>query len=455
MTITGRFVTLVALGVIPTLLAGRAAGPHFAGMAWWVAALWALGTLILAALDAGIAASPRQVSIQRQLPARARLGESVTSTLTVRNLGRRRMRGLLRDGWQPTAGAATDGADPRIPIRLEAGGGRSVWQQLRPRRRGRLHADLVTIRSAGPMGLAGRQASLRVPGTLTVLPPFRSRRHLPSRLRMLRELEGQATVLVRGQGTEFDSLREYVRGDDVRSIDWRATARRSAAPPGAHGAATGLVVRTWRPERDRRVVIVIDSSRLAAARIDDETRFDTSVEAALLLSVLADRAGDRVDLIAFDRRVRARVAGVRGRALAAAIVEAVADVQPELIEADWDRIPVEVEALGHQHCLVVLLTAVDAPGSSTGLLSILPRLCARHSVVVAAATDPEIASAGRQRRDREEVYRAAAAERALLDIARVSRAVRSLGAEVVTAEASGLPAAVADRYIALKAAGRL
>ena len=91
-------------------------------------------------------------------------------------------------------------------------------------------------------------------------------------------------------------MRDYVRGDDVRSIDWRATARR-----------TSVVVRTWRPERDRRVVIVLDTSRTAAARIEDEPRLDTGIEAALLLSVLAERGGDRVDFLAYDRRLRARV----------------------------------------------------------------------------------------------------------------------------------------------------
>ena len=98
---------------------------------------------------------------------------------------------------------------------------------------------------------------------------------------------------VRGQGTEFDSLREYVRGDDVRSIDWRASARNR-----------NVVVRTWQPERDRRVVLVLDTSRTSAGRVDDVPRLDSAMDAALLLAALAARAGDRVDFVAGDRRVR-------------------------------------------------------------------------------------------------------------------------------------------------------
>ena len=135
-----------------------------------------------------------------------------------------------------------------------------------------------------------------------MLPEFASRRHLPSRLARLRELDGRASVQVRGPGTEFDSLREYVIGDDVRAIDWRATARRS-----------DVVVRTWRPERDRRVLIVLDTGRTSAVRVLDAPRIDASIEAALLLAALATKAGDRVELLVFDRRVRGRVASAIGR----------------------------------------------------------------------------------------------------------------------------------------------
>ncbi len=277
-------------------------------------------------------------------------------------------------------------------------------------------------------------------------------KHLPSRLARLRELDGSTSVLVRGQGTEFDSLRDYVRGDDVRSIDWRATARRydPVSPTG-----TRLVVRTWRPERDRRVVIVIDSGRLSAARIANEPRIDTAFESALLLAALATNAGDRVDLIIFDRRVRARVQGATGAELLSRMVNAMAPVDPELIEPDWAAVPGLVRSATTQRALVVIATTIDAPGGASGLLSVLPQLTQKHMVVVSSVTDPDVLDASKRRSDREEIYRAAAAERAMLDQARVAAAIRQLGGEVVTGSPEDLPPALADRYIALKAAGLL
>ena len=215
------------------------------------------------------------------------------------------------------------------------------------------------------------------------------------------------------------------------------------------------MVRTWRPERDRRVVLVIDSGRTSAARISDEPRIDTAFESSLLLAALASRAGDRVDTVIFDRRVRGRVQGASGAELLNRMVETMAPVQPELIEMDWAAVPGLVRSVTSNRALVVLMTSIDTPGASSGLLSVLPQLARKHLVLVASVADPHTVEATTDRTDRTAVYRAAAAERALLDTARVSAAVRRLGADVVTGTPADLPPAVADRYIALKRAGRL
>lgn len=443
MTVSGRFVALLAAGVVPVVLLGASTATAYAALGGWI-----LLCVVLGVVDLLLAASPRAVSLQRTLPARVRLGTEALSELYVTNAGRRTLRGVVRDAWEPSAAARPTRARVTIP----AGERRVVAVSLRPWRRGERRVRNVTVRSWGPLRLWARQATLEAPGRIRVLPPFTARKHLPSRLARLRELEGSTTVLLRGQGTEFDSLREYVRGDDVRSIDWRATARRHD-PAGGRGAR--VMVRTWRPERDRRVVIVIDSARTSAARVSDEPRLDTAFEAALLLAALATRAGDRVDLVAYDRMVRGRVQGASGPELLARMVDAMAGIEPAIIEMDWSAIPAQVAAVTSQRSMVVLLTSIESPGASRGLLSVLPQLTEKHLVVVASVTDPDTLAATHAREDREEVYRAAAAERSLLDVSRVSAAVRRLGGDVVTGSPADLPPALADRYLALKAAGRL
>lgn len=438
MALSGRFVLLVALGVVPIVVLGDPV----------VLGIWLLAAVLIGVLDVLLAGSPRAVRLARDLPARVRLGETVPSTLYLANTGRRRVVGVVRDGWQPSAGAQPS----RARIALPPGERRAVRTMLTPFRRGERRAAQVTIRSFGPLGLLARQATIEAPAVIRVLPPFNSRKHLPSRLTRLRELDGRTSVQIRGQGTEFDSLREYVRGDDVRSIDWRATARRSDP---STGSGPQLVVRTWRPERDRRVVIVIDSGRTSAARISNEPRLDTAFESSLLLAALASRAGDRVDLLIYDRRVRGRVQGATGPELLSRMVDTMAPVDPELIEMDWSAVPELVRSVTSQRALVVLMTSIDAPGASRGLLAVLPQLTRRHTVLVSSVADPAVLEATLDRADRDSVYRAASAERAMLDTARVSAAIRRLGADVVTGAPETLPPALADRYIALKAAGRL
>ncbi|MGM0385833.1 MAG: DUF58 domain-containing protein [Actinomycetota bacterium] len=430
MFVTGRAVVLTAVGAVAVMLVPSPT------TAWLWLALVAAG----GAMDVILAASPRAAAVTRDTTTSVRLGEMARSTLTLHNPGRRPMRAVVRDAWVPSAGATAN----RHRITIPRSERRRVRTALVPTRRGRRAADLVTVRCAGPLGLAGRQGSLEVPGSVLVLPPFHSRRHLPSRLARLREMDGRTAVLVRGQGTEFDSLREYVIGDDVRSIDWRATAR-----------AGDVVVRTWRPERDRRVLVVVDTGRLSAVRLGDETRLDAQVEAALLLAALASHAGDRVDVVAVDTEVRSRVAGQSGPRLMNELAVGLADVEPALAETNWTRVAAVVRETLSQHALVVLLTALEPANLGNGLLAAAQALARDHTVMVASATDPAVARLVEDRSDTDALYRAAAAERAGLEREAAETRLRHRGVEVVESPAEELPPDLADAYLRLKRAGRL
>lgn len=430
MYLTGWTALLAALGAIPAMWS---TGRSFA----WA---WVIGVLVLAAIDAWIAPRATEVGVRRTAPRAVRLTESTTASLEVANLSRRRMRLSLRDAWQPSAGADST----RQRLSLTAGEAAVIHTTLTPTRRGDRVADRVTVRIAGPLRLAGRQRSIEAPGVVRVLPEFASRRHLPSRLARLREIDGQSAVQLKGAGAEFDSLREYVIGDDVRSLDWRASARRGE-----------VLVRTYRPERDRRVLTVLDTSRLSAARVGDAPRLDAGIEATLLLSALAARAGDRVQVTAFDRSERARVAGMTGPAMMPALADALATVQPALIEPDWPAVARLVQGRLSQRALVVILTTVDVSAVDSGLLDTVRALSREHVVLVASVEDPEEAAMLAGREDVTAVYSAAAAARSALERDTVAMRLRQLGAEVVQAGPDDLAPAVADRYLALKAAGRL
>jgi uncharacterized protein (DUF58 family) len=430
MALTGRVPLLLLLGIAPVVLR-----PAYS-TAW----LWVLAVLVLVVADWVAAPAPSGLHVVRRGTGPVRLGEETTTTLVVEAGARRRVRALLRDAWQPTAGATGN----RHRVSLAPGDRAVLTTTLRPGRRGDLRAVGVTVRCPGPLGLAARQRTTDVPGSVRSLPAFESRRHLPSRLARLRELDGRAAVRVRGRGTEFDSLREFVRGDDTRSIDWRASARTRT-----------VVVRTWQPERDRRVVLVLDTSRTSAARVGDVPRLDSAMDAALLLATLASRAGDRVDLVAGDRTVRTRVKAAGGRSIASGLQDRLADLEPVLAEADWSGLAAAVSSMGRHRALVVLLTPLEPAAVEQGLLPVLPTLTRHHRVVVASVRDPGLSELATRRTTVEEVYDAAAAEQALARRERTARVLRAIGVDVVDADATDLPPALADHYLSLKARGLL
>jgi uncharacterized protein (DUF58 family) len=377
------------------------------------------------------------------------LGQPVETVLLIDNAGSRRVTGVVRDAWAPSAGAEPH----HHTVNLKASQRARIVTTLHPLRRGDQLSVLVTARTIGPLGLAGRQGSHRVPWQIRILPPFLSRKHLPSRLAKLRELEGNTPVLIRGQGTEFDSLREYVIGDDVRSIDWRATARRA-----------DVVVRTWRPERDRRVVIVLDTGRTSAGRVGvDPTasdpggwpRLDWSMDAALLLAALASRAGDHVDFLAYDRMSRAGVVNANRTELLARLVEVMAPLEPALVESDARAMVAAVQRRVRRRALVVLLTDLNAPALDEGLMAVMPQLRAKHQVLLAAVADPRVDRLASGRADAAQIYDAAAAERARNDRRSIASRLRRSGVDVVDEPPEELAPALADHYLAMKATGRL
>lgn len=436
MALTGRTALIAALGalVVGLLLPS------------WTGLLAVEIPLLLAILyDLARAAPVRRLLFTRTGDTSVRLGEQVTVSLVVSNPTRRILRARLRDAWPPSAWPRdATSAVSRHEVKIPAGERQRVTSTLRPTRRGDRKAQRVTVRSYGPLGLAARQGHHSVPWTVRVLPAFTSRKHLPAKLARLRELDGRTSILTRGEGTEFDSLRAYVPGDDTRSIDWRATARQSS-----------VAVRTWRPERDRRVLLVLDTGRTSAGRVGDIPRLDVSMDAALLLATLAARAGDRVDLLAYDRATRANVKGRTGHQVLPALVEAMAPLEPALVESDAHGMASAALRIAPHRSLLVLLTGLDRAPVEEGLLPVLPLLTKRHTVLVASVADPRIREMADSRGSVDAVYDAAAASQAQLERQETAQRLRRYGVNVVDALPENLAPALTDAYLTLKASGRL
>ncbi|MBF6465591.1 DUF58 domain-containing protein [Nocardia beijingensis] len=431
MVVTGRLAAAAGVAALFVTLVL----PSSAGVAVVTCVLVA-GLLI----DLGAVGRARDLALSREALTTVRLGRSAEVELVAVNTGARVLRGTVWDDWP-------DSARPEHRThRLDLAPGTKVRFRttLTPTYRGDRVAGQVTVRLLGPLGLAGRQTRRVVPARVRALPAFRAERLLRSKVKRLQHLEGSNVANLRGQGTEFDSFREYVAGDDVRAIDWRATAR-----------ATDVLVRTWRPERNRHMLMLLDTGRISAGRVGDGTRLDASIEAALLLGGLAAAAGDTVDLLAFDRRPRAEVRGVGGKGLQLKLMHAMAGITPALVDTDSAGLVRAAVQRTRRRSLVVWFTSLDGAAVEENLLPVLPVLAQRHRVLIVSVTDPEITAAATRRDRLLDLYAAAAAESVLAERALVQESLRRTGIAVVAASPERLPEALADEYLELKQSGAL
>lgn len=398
--------------------------------------------LAVAALDWLLAPSPGRVGVERTAPVVVALDTEGEVRWRVTNPTARRLRVGVADELAPSLRARRRRFRVVLPARAMA----TARTTVRPSRRGRFTPTEMVVRVEGPLGLAARQRRRDVPSLLRVVPPFRSRDEAELRIDRGRILEiGLRSARGRGSGTEFDALREYGPDDDFRRIDWAATARRGHA-----------IVRTYRAERNQTVVVLLDNGRSMAGRVAGVPRVEHAMDAAMCVTLVATRLGDRCGLVAFDRHVRATVAPGASRHQVARVTDAIYDLEPELAESDYRNAFATTAARFRRRSMFVILTDLVEQSVGESLLPALPLLARRHVVVVGAVRDPDVERwAVDPAADGAETYRKVAAVQALAARDRAVAELRRRGAIVVDAAPGRLAPQLADAYLSAKATGRL
>jgi uncharacterized protein (DUF58 family) len=398
--------------------------------------------LLVAVVDWALAPPPSRVVIDRELPGVIALGVGGTICWRLRNPLPRRLRVGFADELAPSLQADIRRATVTMPPR----GSAVVRTSFRPSRRGRFDVQELVVRVEGPLGLAARQRARRLPGALRVYPPFRSKDEAELRINRARILEvGLRSAQGRGGGTEFEQLREYSPDDEFGRIDWAATAR--AGKP---------IVRTFRAERNQTVIVLLDNGRVMAGRVADVPRVEHAMDAVMMLTAVATRLGDRCGVVAFDQQVRAVVPPSTRRDQLGQVTEAMYQLEPQLVESDYQSAFTETLARFRRRALLVVLTDLVEQAVGEFLLPALPLIVRHHVVLVGAVRDPDVAAWAVERpTDASATYRQAAAVSALGERARTIARLRGLGTTVVDAPPGRLAPLLADAYLKVKATGRL
>jgi uncharacterized protein (DUF58 family) len=358
------------------------------GPAWWfrqaVAAMFLWDGVVVAAWLWDLLQLPRpeQLEVHRTWEKRPCLGVPGSVGVELRNGGKISIRARIVDETP----AQLRGTPPELDLRVKARSSAEARYAVMPAERGDTRLGRIFLRYQSPVGLAERWAVAETQQTIRVLPNLEQARRQTLYLIRSRQVElEKRRRRQRGIGREFDSLREYRQGDELRDISWTATARRRH-----------LITRVFQMERSQNVWLVLDAGRLLRAQVREPgeasrfSKLDYAVNAALSLAQVALHCGDRVGLLAYGRRVQQNLNASRGAHHVRALVESLAQVRGEAFESDHGRAVRALLNAQKRRSLVVWITDFAETATVPEVIEYAMQLTPRHLVVFAAMGQPDL-----------------------------------------------------------------
>ena len=431
------FYLLILLGLVPLSLSWE--------RPWlrWATLAYDLVLIVLAIVDGRRSKLPKGIVITREFAGRFAVGAETDVEIHLQNSTSRPITLRIKDEYPPQMkliGARE--ASVRVAAQTEV----LLVYGLKPPKRGRFEFGQIAVRFLSRWSLAWCQTHVGEPTAVKVYPNMRRAREAELKALGARSLvAAHRKTSWRGEGREFESLREYVRGDELRHISWTATARRGK-----------LTTRQYQIERDQTILIALDAGRLMTARIEQETKLDSAVHAALALMSAAARGGDNAGLMVFGRRIQKYLPPSRGREHMDAALEALHAVEPEMIEPSYARALEFVAANSKRRSLVVLLTdLVDEEGSKE-LLTSLKLLRPRHLPLVVTIADRDLKAVVRDAPETgQELFTQSVAEEIMHLREAALRLVESQGGLALDVTAAALAPALLEKYLQVKERGLL
>lgn len=416
--------------------------------AMWGMAAWDALVLALWLIDLRNLPGPEQLTIRREWKSALSLAERGGVRIEIGNRSKRELVAIASDEIPSVLREPPPALEAVVPERGQTTGEYPVL----PRMRGNLQTGRTFLRYRTSRGFAEKRAVADTAQVVRVLPGLTQARNFALYLIRSRQIELEKRRRhERGQGRDFEALRDYREGDEMRDICWTATARR-------HQPTT----RVYRTERSQTVWIVVNSGRLLRALVKNPDRafpsskLDYAVDAALSLAMVATQSGDKVGLLAYGRGVQRSVAPGRGGPHVRTILEALADVHGEAAEADHARAAQALSRAQTRRALIVWLTDFSETATTPEVIEYAIRLATKHVVVFAAIGQPDLDALARKiPENTEEMFRHAAALEVAQRRERLLRTLRERGVAALDIPAAGVAAAVVNRYLEVKERGRI
>jgi uncharacterized protein (DUF58 family) len=401
------------------------------------AGLFFTALLVAAAIYEAVVLGRAAPEALRKLDARLLVGTENAVILRVYNPSALRLRVTVRDD---VPGSFTVDHD-ELSALLEPHARRELSYRVVPSKRGRYAFGALHLRVEGLLALGAVIVTIEAAQSARVYPNLRGPRRyeLAARLGALHSV-GVRTLRRAGGGGEFEQLREYVAGDSYRDLDWKATAKRRRP-----------VTRMLDQEQSQTVVVALDAGRMMATELDALSKLDHAIHAALLLSYVALRSGDKVGLVVFAHEVIAFVPPRRGGGQYGRILEALSAVEASQTYVDFRRLAEFVRVRLPRRALLVMFSDLLDESQAMPLAESAPLLRQRHLPLCVSMNDPIAEGLAFARvAAGDDAYRRAAAAAILDEREAIKLHLRKSGVGILEAKAGELAIATVNRYLEIK-----
>jgi uncharacterized protein (DUF58 family) len=402
---------------------------------------YAAAVLIAIVVDLALAFPRRRLQVTSAVPASLGVGESgaVTVTIAPARHPRTTRFELVRE-QRPQSDP-----DERVAAELVPGGAATARFPLLARLRGKIHVDAIWLRWRGPLGLAQMTRRIEVGSAVDVVPNVRGVRSSVLQFASREALHGNKVQEQKGEGTEFESLRDYAVGLDSRFIDWKHSARHRK-----------LLSKEFRTERNHHIVLAFDTGYLMVEPVDGLARLDHAINAGLLLSWISLQGGDFVGLLAFDERMRAYHQPRRGVSTFARLQRATAGIDYRHTETNFTLGLAELGTRLSRRALVILFTDFVDTVTAELMIEATQRLARRHVVVFVTLRDAVLHGiADAPPATFERVAQAVIAHDFLRERAKVFERLARIGVHCLDVPSRSLPIGLINRYLMIKQRGLL
>jgi len=425
---TSRLLILIVIG-LPLVMGGFVLG-------WGYRAFWIYNGLLLIASVVDWITMPRKkdFSIRRILPQQSDIGHVFEVEIEIEQQTGRKVPYELTDD---------------LPLSFdESGRLRGVWAHgrskvvymTRARERGKYTFSWLYARWQGRLGLWSRQSRFACEQTIKIYPDLTAVRGYLASLQESLIVDGKKILRRARSGSEFHAIRDYVPDDDPRTINWSASAR-----------TRRLMTNQYRPEQGKVVTIVLDCGRLMGVELDNRTRLDISLEAAMTLAAVALKQGDQVALMAYSHEIKLYIPPGRGLAHLHTLVEATYDLKSDFVESDPAKALTYLHRQQKRRSMIALFSDMENYLIEDQLSGYLWRMRRSHLLLLLSLADPLLAGWSQTEvRNSRLAYQKALAQRFRLDRKAFQQKMTGAGIQVLDVPSDQLTLSVVNTYLEIK-----